>query len=120
MRGRVAAGKDDMGGAAANRLTNAAGTVAGATLGAAGGSQAHTLTAAQIPAHTHPVTDSEHSHGGVYTGGGAGGNFGIGDNGVVGSTGSSASNITVGNNTGGGQAHPVVQPTIVLNYIIKT
>lgn len=120
MRGRVAAGKDDMGGTAANRLTNAASAVAGATLGASGGSQAHTLTSAQIPAHTHPVTDAGHSHGGVVTGGGAGGSLGVGDNGTTGSTGSSSAGITVDANTGGGQAHMNVQPTIVLNYLIKT
>lgn len=38
-RGRAAFGKDDMGGSAANRLTNAVSGVAGSTLGAAGGDQ---------------------------------------------------------------------------------
>lgn len=42
LRGRVAAGKDDMGGSAAGRLTSA---VSGATLGASGGEQSHTLSA---------------------------------------------------------------------------
>ena len=45
LRGRVVAGKDDMGGSAANRLTSAGSGVAGATLGASGGdelSQSHT------------------------------------------------------------------------------
>lgn len=117
-RGRVTAGKDDMGGTAANRLTTAGG-VAGSTLGASGGSQTHTLTAAQIPAHTHPVTDPTHSHGGVFTGGGADGSFGVGDNGVTGSTAAASTGITVGNNTGGGGAHPIVQPTLVANKVIK-
>lgn len=118
-RGRVVAGKDNMGGTAANRLTTAGGGVNGAALGASGGSQTHTLTAAQIPAHTHPVTDPTHSHGGTYTGGGAGGNFGVGDNGVTGSTAAASTGISVGNNTGGGGAHPIVQPTLVANKVIK-
>lgn len=43
-RGRGTAGKDNMGGVAANRLTTAGGGINGAALGAAGGSQTHTLT----------------------------------------------------------------------------
>jgi hypothetical protein len=42
MRGRVAAGQDDMGGTSADRLTTAGGGLDGDTLGAAGGSQNHT------------------------------------------------------------------------------
>lgn len=40
-----------MGGTAANRMTSGGGGVAGATLGAAGGGQTHTLTAAQMHEH---------------------------------------------------------------------
>ena len=50
MRGRVVAGKDDMGGSAASRLTNPATTVGGVdgdTLGATGGEEAHTLLEAE-------------------------------------------------------------------------
>jgi microcystin-dependent protein len=73
LRGRAIAGKDNMGGTAANRLTaNLAGTV----LGAAGGNENHTLTTGQLPIHAHgqqgTFTSSGHSadhvHGG-YTGG---------------------------------------------------
>lgn len=63
LRGRVPAGKDNMGGTPANRLTTAGSGVDGPTLGAAGGSQAHTLTTAQMPAHAHTATDAGHSHG---------------------------------------------------------
>lgn len=61
-RGRALFGKDDMGGVAANRLTNAISGVTGITLGASGGDQRvqthnHTLT---DPGHTH--TDSGHTH----------------------------------------------------------
>lgn len=63
-RGRAAFGKDDMGGSAANRLTTAVSGVAGATLGASGGSQlvqqhAHSVS---DPTHTHGVNDPGHSH----------------------------------------------------------
>ena len=55
LRGRVAAGLDNMGGSAASRLTS---TVLSAsnTLGASGGAQTHTLDSTQIPAHSHPNT----------------------------------------------------------------
>src|SRR3546814_14443861 len=53
LRGRVGAGKDDMGGTAAGRLSD---IVDGETLGASGGAEMHTLTTAQMPAHTHTGT----------------------------------------------------------------
>jgi microcystin-dependent protein len=61
-RGRALFGRDDMGGVAANRLTNAISGVTGVTLGASGGDQrtqvhGHGLT---DPGHDH--TDSGHTH----------------------------------------------------------
>lgn len=44
LRGRVVAGKDNMGGSAANRLTSGASGVAGNTIGATGGAETHTLS----------------------------------------------------------------------------
>lgn len=127
MRGRLAAGKDNMGGTAASRLTTAGSGVDGATLGAVGGAQNITLDTTMIPAHTHPITDSGHSHGlngqvgfgAIALSGGssfkAGGST-PGDNGQVttNTTGITATNA----NTGGGGAHGNVQPTIITNYII--
>lgn len=109
LRGRVAAGKDNMGGTAASRLTNAGNGnpgIDGTVLGATGGADRHQLTQAQMPAHTHPVNNSASTTvGGVYT----------------------TANLNAANGAqpvtssiGGDQAHPNTQPTIVLNYVIKT
>lgn len=105
LRGRVVAGKDDMGGTSASRLTS---PVAGSTLGATGGAQSHTLTTPEIPSHTHTLNKS---------GGFSGSDtppFGLNlnDPGPFVTTSTSAA--------GGGDAHNNVQPTIVANYIIKT
>jgi microcystin-dependent protein len=101
LRGRVVAGQDDMGGTSANRLTNQTGGVDGDTLGATGGAETHTLTTAQMPAHTHTYVSSAAAGSATV---GAGGNFGSANTG----------------STGGDGAHNNVQPTIILNYIIKT
>lgn len=63
-RGRVAAGKDNMGGTASGRLNNAyTGGVVGNTLGGTGGSQGHVLNVDQIPAHEHTGdTDAAGQH----------------------------------------------------------
>ena len=106
MRGRVAAGADNMGGSAAGRLTSTTMSPDGNTLSATGGTQTHTLITAEMPSHTHALSDS---YPGVNTGGSwqqNGGAYG-GSIGTIGST-------------GGGGAHLNVQPTLVLNYIIKT
>lgn len=67
LRGRTPAGKDNMGGTAANRLSA---TVTGTTLGATGGMETHQLTTLQLPAHAHGqqgtfssgLQSSDHSH----------------------------------------------------------
>ena len=124
LRGRVAAGKDDMGGSAAGRLTSA---VSGATLGASGGEQSHTLSTAEIPAHNHGVNDPGHGHNAP------GGRIVIGDASILNQswysyadgsnispgTSANSSNISI-QNAGGGGTHNNTQPTIVLNHIIST
>jgi microcystin-dependent protein len=109
LRGRVSAGKDDMGGTAASRLTSTVLTASN-TLGATGGTQTHTLTSAQsgVPAHSHSIQVAN-----VHT-----------FTGIIGSTGHGGTvtyNATTENNTAANasSAHPITQPTIVLNYIIK-
>lgn len=61
-RGRGAAGKDDMGGTAAGRLTTAGSGIDGTKLGAAGGAETHLLVIGQVPAHNHGVSDPGHNH----------------------------------------------------------
>lgn len=60
-RGRVGAGKDDMGGSTASRLTSASGVV-GTTMGEVGGTETHALTALELTDHTHTATQGTHTH----------------------------------------------------------
>jgi microcystin-dependent protein len=66
MRGRVVAGKDDMGGASANRLTGQPGGLNGDILGAAGGSETHALAQAELAAHTHAAGSLAADSGGAH------------------------------------------------------
>ena len=119
-RGRIVAGKDNMGGTSAGRLTSAASGVDGATLGAVGGAEAHTLTTPQMPQHNHGVTDPGHVHSGstIYNGSSPGGGAQVTGSAYA-NTGNSKTNIAI-QDTGSGQAHNNTQPTLVLNKIIKT
>jgi microcystin-dependent protein len=105
LRGRVVAGQDDMGGTSANRLTDQTGGLNGDTLGATGGSETHTLTTAQIPSHSHNVS----LDGGSTPSGAA-----------VALAGASVTGSLATATAGSGNAHNNVQPTIILNYIIRT
>lgn len=133
LRGRVIAGQDDMGGTSANRLTGLSGGVDGDTLGAAGGSESHTLTTAQLPAHTHgagtlaTASAGNHNHsisttlstdgdgayleraGALSTSSMNTGTDGAHTHNITGSTASA----------GSGDAHNNVQPTIIMNWIVK-
>lgn len=100
LRGRIPGGKDDMGGTAASRLTTAGSGVNGASLGASGGAQTHSLTQAQLPALTF-LTTTNSGQGAPSLDFSGPDNLGF-------------------YSIGGGTAHNNTQPTIVLNYIIKT
>ena len=140
-RGRVAVAADNMGGTDAGVLTSS--NVLGTKMGA----ETVTLTAAQIPAHTHPIDhdhpsvnssneSNDHTHNvattpytSTPTGPGA---WSVAST-TVGSAVSSgvsaphyhtvdlpAFSGTSGNNAGGGGAHSVMQPSITVNRMIRT
>jgi microcystin-dependent protein len=119
VRGRVIAHVDGT----ADQLTPA-GFGGNPILGAVGGDEVHVLTTPQIPAHNHPTVEVAHSHatfarnrditGGAST---VAQVVNATDN-ADGLTSAVKTNLTIGN-TGGGLAHPNVQPTIILNAQVK-
>ena len=128
-RGRVVAGKDNMGGTSADRLTNydSPRGIDGDTLGQVGGSQTHNLTTYELANHAHGVYDPGHSHGmpNYYN---TPGNIANNRAGLAnGSSISNGNTPTYSSGTGigiyaegGNGAHNNVQPTIIFNKIIKT
>lgn len=117
-RGRVAAGKDNMGGSSANRLTAPAttGSIDGDVLGQTGGEEAHAQTLAEMAVHNHASVAPA---------------AGFDNNVVVGGSWASPAGLVQGSNAfrvvtaprtsaeGSGTAHNNVQPTIIFNKIIK-
>lgn len=106
-RGRVALGKDNMGGTPANVVTNAAAD----TLGGSMGAETVTLIEAELPAHTHSYNDR-------VVGNGTGGS----DTGPANTNTTSLYTDITGrttSSTGGGAAHNNMQPSIAMNIIIK-
>ena len=113
LRGRVIAGQDDMGGSSANRLTGQSGGLNGDTLGGTGGAETHQLTTAQMPSHSHSMGENTRVQVGFDNGRAFSGTFTSSLN--------NSDNITYSTqSTGGNAAHNNVQPTLILNYIIKT
>jgi microcystin-dependent protein len=132
-RGYLSCGKGDMGGSAGGgnfgSVVTDNGTIVCTTLGSKGGSATHILTASEIPAHSHTITDPGHGHNLLeaqspattalaYPAPGAGPQIGgsMGSGVVVSNTtGIAATN----NNTGGGNAQVILQPTIIVNYLLR-
>lgn len=115
LRGRVIAGQDDMGGVSANRLTGQTGGLDGDSLGASGGTETHILTTSEMPAHNHSGTVDLRTNWEAGTSSLS--PVGTGNARYDGNASRPSLSIS---NTGSGVAHNNVQPTIVLNYIIKT
>lgn len=113
LRGRVPVGKDDMGGTVAGRITKDNSGLASPwakTLGNAGGEESHKLTKPEMPIHNHAIsTDQSGTNGGNYTADRGGGPTGLG--------GYSGYDHTYPE--GGDGYHNNVQPSLILNYIIK-
>lgn len=107
LRGRVMIGLDNMGGSAAGRITSASTNGANSTtLGGAGGTQTHTLTVAEMPAHTH--ANSTFVDGG--------GSFSL----TAGVDLDSTVETQPTDSTGGGGAHSNTQPWLALKCVIGT
>lgn len=138
-RGRVLAGYDPSN--ATGRLTEAQTQgVSAAAIGNTGGEQGHTQTTGEMPVHSHGVSDPSHVHGLNDPGhfhevnGSFATAYGSGGNGTDAypSGNSNTSNSTTGiamgyaytgisiQNAGSGGAHNNVQPTLIVNWIIKT
>lgn len=123
LRGRVIAGKDNMGGSSANRLTI---EVDGDVLGDSGGAETHTLIAGEIASGLTGTTSADtvttvYQATSIVTG-----SIGPGTPNFVRAPGSgsdaSVSNTHTHTVTAGGSddPHNNVQPTIILNKIIRT
>ncbi|WP_431014549.1 phage tail protein [Bradyrhizobium pachyrhizi] len=129
LRGRVVAGSDVMGGAAAGRLTTA--TMSFSGIGAVGGTETQTLTLGQIPANITSIGNftvspnfilSNPNGGLTQFSSGTGGSqvwqaWSTGAN-IVNTGSPSASGTVTSNNTSGG-SHPNVQPTMSANKLIR-
>ncbi len=113
-RGRVTAGKDNMGGTNAARLSNTAqgwSGITSTTLGSGGANDRITLVVGHMPSHVHTPT---YSGSGLYINAGGGG-YRLTYAGADG-TGQALSTTSVG----GDAAHTLVQPTIICNKLICT
>jgi len=122
-RSRSPVGLDDMGSSPAGILQSSNVTSGGGdgptTPNATGGEANHTLTVAELAAHTHTITDPGHTHSGSVGSGGflaAAGSFGAPNGNFA--IGTSTTGITI-NNTGSGTAHNNMIPFSLGTWFIK-
>lgn len=124
LRGRVVAGKDDMGGSSANRLTNADDGLNGDTLGATGGGETQTLVTGNLPAYTPSgtvtTTASVSGYPVISNTTGPLGYGGTSNGGNLGASLQTYSSTFTGSAQGGtSTAFGVIQPTIILSKIMR-
>lgn len=119
-RGRIIAGMDTLGGSAASRLTKSTTQgVDGSGLANSGGQQSHVQTTAEMVSHTHQVAGTTRSSDQDFsqpTNTGVAGWSGT-FLGFFTNTGNGANQLL--SSTGSSSAFNVVQPTIVMNCLIK-
>jgi microcystin-dependent protein len=96
LRGRVVVGKGQGSG-----LTNR-------VLAATGGEESHILTVAELPSHTHQLSNLGYQAGGITN-----------PKSLMPASQTSNAVLQVSDATGSGQAHENMPPFVVLNYIIK-
>lgn len=133
LRGRIVAGRDDMGGSAAGRLTSSYFGMSATSVGATGGAESLTLSLAQLPTGITSANASQNisvTSGATnvtqnavyisYPNAGGGGTIVLNSgptNSPLTSTGSNSISVT-SNNTSG-NPHRTVQPTIIANKLIR-
>lgn len=105
LRGRVIAGRDDMGGTAASRITSAGSGILGNVPGASGGAETVALSSGQNAAHTHTTPKGLVASGTIP-------DFIIGKGGTM-------TISTTSGSSGSGTAHQNTQPSIIEDWIIK-
>ena len=109
VRGLALIALDNLGGAAANKITSASVNGANSTvLGGIGGAQTHTLVTAEMPAHNHTL---------AHASAGGGGSFEEVSVTVLGTD--QADNATAIGSTGGGGAHSNTQPWMAVGVQIR-
>ena len=124
LRGRAIFGLDNKGGSAASRITVAGGNFDGTVLGGTGGAQNHTLTMPEIPSHTHTTTGPHHhtysrTDGQSVGNSGSAASLGAGSFFPLFSTQSTGDTDITLNNAGGGGAHTILNPAMVLPFILR-
>lgn len=125
LRGRIVAGLDvQLSGVYANRLGTTHFGSNGQSLGQTGGSESNTLTSTQMPAHSHFVANTDvTTNDPVVTVTNSNTIVASNDNphneAYILSASATAATVGLSSTTGSGGAHANVQPTMILNYIIK-
>lgn len=95
----------------------------GTTVGTTGGSATTTLITANLPSHTHSITDPGHAHGYVINtlaGNNAAGSIPDYIRQGTATTDTASTGITTTNATGSGTAATTISPYLGINFIIKT